>query len=435
MKTNKKGRQKTLEKEKRKKNVKKIKKRATQNKKIVIYITLISIMIYVAYAIYLLVKQPTNIFTIEDGKLYQEETDIGYVIRKETVVKGQNYKNGMMKIKTEGERAAKDENIFRYYSTNEETLKQKIADLDNKIQEVMLNDTSLFSSDMKLLENQIDEKVADINQIQDSTKLAEYKKTIGDLVTKKAQIAGDLSPKGSYLNQLIEERKGYESQLNSGAEYVKAPMSGIVSYKVDGLEETLTPDNFSALSKSYLESLDLKTGKLVATNEESGKVIDNFSCYIVTVSSSEEAKKAEVGKKIKIRLSNNTEIPAEITNVIKEENEEIVLILKIEKQIQELINYRKISFDLIWWDASGLKVPNQAIVKVDNLDYVVRNRAGYLSKMLVKIKKQGEKYSIVETYSTEELRELGFSNEQIAKYKKIAIYDEILLNPDLSQLD
>lgn len=387
MKTNKKGRQKTLEKENRKKNVKKVKKRATQNKKIVIYITLISIMIYVAYAIYLLVKQPTNIFTIEEGKLYQEETDIGYVIRKETVVKGQNYKNGMKQIKTEGERAAKDENIFRYYSTNEEALKQKIADLDNKIQEVMLNDTSLFNSDMKLLENQIDEKVADINQIQDSTKLAEYKKTIGDLVTKKAQIAGDLSPKGSYLNQLIEERKGYESQLNSGAEYVKAPMSGIVSYKVDGLEETLTPDNFSALSKSYLESLDLKTGKLVATNEESGKVIDNFSCYIVTVSSSEEAKKAEVGKKIKIRLSNNTEIPAEITNVIKEESEEVLLILKIEKQIQELINYRKISFDLIWWDASGLKVPNQAIVEVDDLYYVVRNRARLFEQNISKNKK------------------------------------------------
>ena len=54
-----------------------------------------------------------------------------------------------------------------------------------------------------------------------------------------------MSPKGSYLNQLIEERKKYESQLNSGAEYVSAPMSGIVSYKVDGLEETLTPENFS----------------------------------------------------------------------------------------------------------------------------------------------------------------------------------------------
>lgn len=398
-------------------------------------ILLTAIMVYVVYAIYLLVKQPTNIFTIEEGKLYQEETVIGYVIRKETVVRGENYKNGMMQIKSEGERAGKEENIFRYYSSNEEALKKKIADLDNKIQEVMLNDTDLFSSDMKLLENQIDEKVADINQIQDSTKLAEYKKTIGDLVTKKAQIAGDLSPKGSYLNQLIEERKGYESQLNSGAEYVKAPMSGIVSYKVDGLEETLTPENFSSLSKSYLENLDLKTGKLVATSEESGKIIDNFSCYIVTVSSSKEAKSAEVGKKIKIRLSNNTEISAEITNIIKEEEQDVVLILKIDKQIEELINYRKISFDLIWWDDSGLKVPNQAIVKVDDLDYVVRNRAGYLSKMLVKVKKQGERYSIVEAYSTEDLKKLGFSNEEIAKDKKISLYDEVLLNPKMDMIN
>ncbi len=165
------------------------------------------ILIYIAYAIYLLIKQPTNVFTIEEGKLYQEETNIGYVIRSEKVAKGENYKNGMMQIKSEGEKAAKNENIFRYYNTNEETLKKKIEDLDKKVQEVMINDNSLFTSDMKLLENQIDEKIADISQITDSNKLLEYKKEINDLVTKKAQIAGDLSPKGSYLNQLIEERK------------------------------------------------------------------------------------------------------------------------------------------------------------------------------------------------------------------------------------
>lgn len=422
-------------KEERSKKVKTATKTPSQKKKVIIYIGFIAILLYIAYAIYLLVKQPTNVFTVEEGKLYQEETDIGYVIRSEKVVKGENYRNGMKQIKSEGERAAKNENIFRYYSTNEESLKQKIEDLDNKIQEVMLSDTTLFSSDMKLLENQIDEKVADINQITDSTKLTEYKKEISNLVTKKAQIAGSLSPKGSYLNQLIEERKSYENQLNSGAEYVTAPVSGIVSYKVDGLEETLTPDNFSSLSKEYLESLDLKTGKLVATSEESGKVIDNFSCYIATISSSEEAKNAEVGQDVKIRLSNNVEIPAEITNLIKEDEDNVVIILKIEKEIQELINYRKISFDLIWWDDSGLKVPNQAIVTVDDLDYVVRNRAGYLSKILVKVKKRGEKYSIVEAYTTEELKNLGFSNEDIVAYKKISLYDEILLSPNLDYIE
>ena len=345
------------------------------SKKIILYIIILAVVIYVLYTIYLLIIQPTNIFTIEEGKLYQEETNIGYVIRDEKVVKGQNYKNGMEQIISEGERASTNENIFRYYSTNETSLKQKIAELDTKIQDVMKSDTGLYTSDMKLLENQIDEKIENISKITDVAKLTEYKKQIENLVTKKAKTAGESSPKGSYLRQLIEERKKYESELNSGAEYVKAPMSGIVSYRVDGLEEILTPNNFGALSKEYLEGLDLKTGKIVATNEECGKVIDNFTCYIATITSSEEAKQAKGGDKVKVRLSNNTQVGAEITNIINEEDEDIIIILKLKNQIEELINYRKITFDLIWWDASGLKVPNQAIVKINDLDYVVRNRA------------------------------------------------------------
>lgn len=406
-----------------------------QKKKIVLYIVLITVVLYIAYTIYLLIKQPTNVFTVEKGTLYQEETDIGYVIRKETVVRGNNYKNGMEQIKAEGERAAKSENIFRYYSTNEESLKQKIAELDTKIQEAMSEDTGIFTADMKSLENQIDEKLKEINKITDVTTLTEYKKEIDNLITKKAKIAGDLSPKGSYLNQLIEERKQYESQLNSGAEYVTAPMSGIVSYKVDGLEETLTPDNFGSINKEFLENLNLKTGKIVATSDEAGKIIDNFCCYIATITSSEEAKQAEVGDSIKIRLSNNVEVSAKINSISNEENDEVLLILELNEQIEELTNYRKISFDLIWWDKTGLKVPNQAIVDVDGLKYVVRNRAGYLSKILVNIIKQGDKYSIVKPYTTDELKELGFSNEEINTYKKISLYDEIILNPDLSKVE
>lgn len=411
------------------------KKEIPKNKKIIMYLVSLVVIAYVIYTIYLLIKEPTNVFTVEEGKLYNEETNIGYVIRNEKVVKGENYKNGMEQIKSEGERAAKDENIFRYYSANEESLKQKISELDQKIQEAMQNTEGILPSDMKALESQIDEKVENLNQLTDSAKLEEYKKEISSYVNKKAKIAGDLSPQGLYLKQLIDERKNYETELNSGAEYVKAPMSGIVSYKVDGLEDKLTPDMFSSLSKKYLESLDLKTGKIVASNNEAGKVIDNFCCYIATISDSEDAKNAEVGQKVSVRLSNNAEISAEITNIIKEDNEEILLILKINEQIEELINYRKISFELIWWSKTGLKIPNQSIVTENYLNYVVRNRAGYLSKLLVKVTKTGDKYSIVEPYDTEKLKELGFSNSEIISYKKITLYDEILLNPDLSEVE
>lgn len=413
----------------------KVKNKKIKNKKktVSIYIAGVILLIYLSYVIYLLIKQPTNVFTVENGKLYKEETDIGYVIRNEKVVKGENYKNGMEEIIGEGSRAAANENIFRYYSNNEENLKQKISELDAKIQEAMSESNNTFSSDAKILENQIDEKLQNINKITDLSKLSEYKKEIDSLVTKKSKIAGEASPQGSYLRKLIDERKKYETDLNSGAEYVKAPMSGIVSYRVDGLEDTLTPDNFGSLNKEYLENLNLNTGKIVASNEECGKVIDNFEGYIATISGSEEAKNAKVGDKVKVRLSNNAEIQAEITNII-EENQERLIILKVQKQIEELINYRKITFDLIWWSASGLKVPNQAIVQENNLNYVIRNRAGYLSKILVKVKKQGDKYSIVDTYTAEELKKLGLSNAEISSYKKITLYDEILINPDLSKI-
>ena len=415
---------------------KNIERKRKFNKKIIIYIAIFLVMIYVIYTIYLLIKQPTDIFTLEEGTLYSQETDIGYVIRDEVVVQGENYKNGMEKIKSEGEKVAVNEAVFRYYTKNEDSLKEKIAELDSKIQEAMVSETELPTSDMKSLETQIDQKLLEISSVNDTTKLEEYKKEINELITKKANIAGELSPQGSYLKELIEERKNYENELNSGAEYVNSSKSGVVSYKVDGLEEVLKPTEecFSSLTKEYLENLDLKTGKIVPTSEESGKIIDNTYCYIATISHSEEAKNAQVGDRVRVRLPSGLEVSAEITYILQE-NDEKVLILKIEKGVEELISYRKISFDLIWWSETGLKVPNQAIVKENDLAYVVRNRAGYLNKLLVKVKREGEKYSIVEPYDTEELKELGFSNEEIISYKKISLYDEVIINPDLTKVE
>lgn len=410
-------------------------KEKVNSKRIIIYVAFLLMLIYLIYAVYLLVKEPTNKVTIEKSTLYLEETDIGYVIRNEQVVKGNNYKNGMEQIKNEGEKTAKGESIYRYYSKNEDELKQKISELDLKIQEALKGQKGTFSSDVKLLENQLDEKVEALRKMTDISKITEYKKQINDIITKKAKISGETSAAGTYLKELYTQRNSLEEQLNSGAEYIKAPISGVVSYKVDGLEETLTPNNFSTLNKEFLESLKLKTGQLIATNDECGKIIDSSQCYIATISNSEEAKKAKLEDKVKVRLANNKVIDAKISYISQENEEETLIILEINNQISELANYRKISFDLIWWSSTGLKVPNQAIVEENGLNYVVRNRAGYLSKILVKVKRKNEKYSIVSNYDTDELKKLGFTSDDIKSMKSITIYDEIILTPDLSKIE
>lgn len=410
-------------------------KKENNGKKVIIYLVFVLVLVYLVYAVYLLVKEPTDKVMVEKGTLYLEETDIGYVIRDEQVVKGDNYKNGMEQIKNEGEKTAKGESIYRYYSKNEENLKTQISELDSKIQEALKGQTGIFSSDIKMLENQLDEKIEILSEITDISKMVEYKKQINDIITKKAKLSGETSASGSYLKQLYNQRAELENQLNSGAEYIEAPVSGIVSYKVDGLEETLTPNNFSTLNKKFLENLNLKTGQLIATSDECGKIIDSSRCYIATISYSEKAKNAQLDDNVQVRLSNNKLIDAKIAYISQENEEETLIILQINKQINELSNYRKISFDLIWWSDTGLKVPNKAIVEQDGLNYVVRNRAGNFEKVLVKVKRKNDKYSIVSNYSTSELEKLEIDKEKITSTKSISIYDELVLNPDLSKYE
>lgn len=389
------------------------------------------VFIYAVYLVAKLVQNPTNTFMVTNGKISQEESDIGYIIREETVVKGQNYKNGMVKIKNEGEKVAKGDSVFRYYSSGEEELKNKIAELDVEIQSLMQNEKSSFPSDVKLLESQIEKELDSIYGVNNAQKIQEYKKNINSYITKKAKIS---SPSNSRLKELLSQREEYENRLTSDSENVNAPESGIVSYRVDGLESVLTTEDFTKFNKNFLQDLKLKTGQTVASSEEVGKIINNYQCYIVFNSNTNEAKSSKVGDTIKIRVQNTDTVKASVENIIDEDDESKTITVKITNDVEKLIAYRKISFDIIWWDAEGFRIPNEAIKEKNGLSYVVRNRNGYYNKMLVKILKQNDKYCIVRQYKTEELEELGFTSSQIYSMRNIALYDEIVLNPTDEQM-
>ena len=180
------------------------------------------------------------------------------------------------------------------------------------------------------------------------------------------------------------------------------------------------------INEKYLESLGLKTGQIISASNESGKVIDNFKCYIAITLNSKEAMQAEVNDKVKIRISNDEE-DAKIIQ-INEESGKRTIIFEMNQMSENLINHRKIAVNVIWWDVSGLKVPNQALIKENELYYVIRDKAGVQSKILVKVKKQTDKYAIIESYKNNELQELGLSTQDIRNYKKITNYDEIIVN-------
>lgn len=394
-----------------------------KSKKLIAIFSALIIITYMIWAIFLLVSRSSETYIVRQGTLTQEDETVGYIIRDEKVEKGEDYENGIYEIATENQRVAVGDSIFRYYSDSEKKITEQVEEINKQIQEILEQESEVTSADIKAIESQIEEKIEHINTINNYQEIVEDKKNIDELISKKINFIGDVT-ENKDIKKLVKDRKALEEKLKSGSKYQKAQMSGIVSYRVDGLEETLTPEKFNDINEKLLNSLDIKTGEIISTSDECGKVIDNFKCYIAVTLNSKQAMEAKVNDSLKLRISNE-ETKAKIVQINEENNNKRTIIFQINKMTEDLIKHRKVLVDVIWWNDSGLKVPNSTLTKEGNLYYVVRNKAGVQNKILVKIIKQTENYSIIDSYTDQELQELGFSQQEIKNYKKITNYDEI----------
>lgn len=395
-------------------------------------IILLLLVIFLVYSIIKINKNTTSTFIIKKGKVSKEETQVGVIVRNETIIKGDNYKNGMIQIVDEGKKVAKNEAVFRYYSNSENGIKEEINTLNEKINEIIKDSgEETYSSETKSIDEKIEANYKKLNSQNDIQQIQEIKKNINNFINKKAEIIGELSPNESELKKLINQKKEYENRLTNGAEYINAPSSGLLSYKIDGLENVLVATDFSKYNRDFLENLNLKTGQIISKSQENGKIVDNSECYLIFTSNSEEAKNSKVGDYIKIVLPSTEEIKAKIIYITKEENGDSTITISFTDGIEELLSYRKISFDIIWWEEEGYKIPTSSIVKINDLNYVIRNRSGYLQKMLIKIVKQTQDFTIVTSYTSKEINEI---NVEDGVKKSISLYDEIIEKPTEEQL-
>ena len=133
-------------------NLKETRKKLVK-KKLIMNIIFIVVSLYILYAVYLIIRTPTDTITVENGTLTAEESSTGYIIRDEVVVKGKNYKNGINQIVLEGEKAAKKQTIYRYYGTEENNIQEKINEVNEKIQNALEKEKTFQSSDIKNLDN------------------------------------------------------------------------------------------------------------------------------------------------------------------------------------------------------------------------------------------------------------------------------------------
>ena len=213
------------------------------------------------------------------------------------------------------------------------------------------SDETYYSADTKIINNQIEARLEQLYECNDLQKVFQEKNDINTYLTKKMKIRAEDS-NNAELKELIKQRDSYENDLKSKSEYIYADESGVISYRVDGYEEKLTNSDFSYLNKKYLEDIDIQNSQIIAINNDKSKIVNNFKCNIACVLKSKEASEIEEGKSVKLRLQDAEEIPAKIVWKRDEGNNETLIVFEINTKVEDLIKYRKISFDVIWWSDS-----------------------------------------------------------------------------------
>lgn len=370
---------------------------------------------------------PSQMFVVKRDILSDEEVVDALVLREEKVITDKTNR-ALQKDKFEGEKVSKGIRVFRYYSNKENEKIDKIAQIDKEIEEYLIEQQDNINSPENLvIDSSIESKLLEVNSINQQSKILNFEKNINNEVLQKAKIAGELSREGSKIKKLLDEKKAIEKTLTDQSQIVTSPMAGVISYRVDGFESKFDTKDLNKIDEKFIQGFDIKTGSIIPEANNKSKIVNNFETYLVVTSKSDNAENAEVGDKIKVRIGNEDEAVATIAG-INEGNGRNIIILRINTNGITLLQYRKVKVEIIWWEGKGLKVSNKSLIKEGDYFYVIRNKAGFKEKILVKLIKETSDYSLIGNYSTEELKDLKLkiSEDRVS----INENDEILSNPE-----
>lgn len=323
---------------------------------------------YIIMFVYTFFAQSIETTNIVYGKVEMVETVYGYITRNEQIVTS-NLEGDLYPVMNEGERVSKGQAVAVVKNDNSDVISEKIKEITKKLN--TFTTPGLFNKDIMLLDTEINEilEATALNDYNESfSSLKETKNKIETKLSKKSAIIGENSAKGSAERTYYEELKKYESQLTYSQQELVAPIAGTVAYKLDGYENVFSKKAISDYEWTTLEELNIPSGELVGSMKpNSFKIVDNIEGYITVVSGSEEAFNATVDKKVKLRFPeiSQDEITGKV-EFLSFEDDKAVITFRINRGIENLINYRKIKVDILWDNESGMKIPSKAIKFTDD---------------------------------------------------------------------
>jgi putative membrane fusion protein len=399
--------------------------------KIISFIAIIFLLLYIPSFVHFIygkniITDLLRIGTIEDFI----NTD-AYIIRDETTLAAP-FSGKFIAEVSEGDKIPSNCRVATVLKDESAKLIKDMNEINLKIieaQKQLNKNQEFFSEDMQKIDNEIAKKVKNIVDATNKNNLSDIgdmKKKIDELVEKKAVIAGGTGATNVYITSMKNEKEILQQKINRNTVNIISEKSGIVSFCIDGYEETLNSNAVMKLTPKVLEGIKNKraAGNTADKSVEAGKsfvkVIKGNECIITAIMDPQKAEQFKEGDVIeKIRINDIDKVVKGTVWYISDEiDSKIIVSFKVYSGISETAGLRKINVDIIRKSYEGLKVPIKSLTDIDwnnNTASIALVKANYITFRPVKIISKNDEYVVI----------TGVDKSD----KSVSLYDTYVIHP------
>lgn len=339
------------------------------------------------------------LFIVEYGSIIQENEYDCLIVRRETLVFPQK-DGGVKYFVNEGDKVRKGTPLYVYDAARPE------------------GTATMAPSDVKRLESYLKSpgEAIDVGRQVQDIRVCSMEGDYGSIRLIESAMADKVARTGPPA--AVQEP---ESRWKGTG----APMSGIVSFLVDGYEELLSPErlpllDMEKLAEETIQGRSMKTG----TARESVpvmKIIDNTRWYVYVHTDLRNIGRFHRGSRVQVQFKDET-----VEAIVADTGDEIGAchaLLEIDDQAKAMEGNRQSRLNIINQNIEGLLVPVDALVKQgDREGVLVKDLNGNAVFKPVEIKGKNEAWAVV----SDRLFYLEDDQGNMEAVDTIKLYDEIL---------
>lgn len=385
------------------------------------------VVIVVAFVSFYIIKDEFNrktTYTVVQGQIEHAEESSLYLIKKETVI-DYDKSQPITAIVEQGKRASKYEAVAIYQNASYDDYLKQIDDIDKQLQTLVKDLPITYSTDISNIEQKILKYSSDVQNTTSYLKMQEYKTKLDELAYRKIVVLSNSSPDSSAIRDLVTKREELVKLSKLSDNNIFAPVSGVVAYKIDSIEGKYNFNTVERMSAKDFENI-IGTYDNNSVSEFGIKIIDNFSAYLLVKTQNKDNEQyINIGRTYKIRISDleNKTLNARLKVNIKD-GEYNYSLFEIDNEIDDILDYRKLSCEVVWKTDSGMAIPLNSIHEdeIMHYKYVLMVYGTDYVKIPIRIITQSDSIAIVENVDKEEYKKYDLDDSF-----KLELYDELII--------